>query len=68
MGKHRRQAMASRTVRLDLGVLERLAAYAEPLVDTPNTAILRLLDICDPILRGLSDEERARLGIPQRVG
>jgi len=52
----------SPTIRIDDEVFEALKAHAEPLVDTPNSVLRRLLSLADGSQVGASQEQRAHAG------
>jgi hypothetical protein len=48
------------TIRIDDKVFEALKAHAEPLVDTPNSVLRRLLGIAESVERGQADDSQGR--------
>lgn len=55
----------SRTIRIDDDVFAALQALAEPLVDTPNSALRKLLELDGTATAPMVEDDQGEEGFPQ---
>ncbi|NUL03140.1 hypothetical protein HRW07_07780 [Streptomyces lunaelactis] len=55
----------SRTIRIDDDVFAALQALAEPLVDTPNSALRKLLELDGAATAAVADDDQGEGSFPQ---